>query len=272
MKNSAVLLADLDEMVFEQRNHGYGAYMLRKNYNRSLGRALIVGMSLFLLLTVGPWVWQNFLAASGMETDLNKKVVLEMTDIVLPPVEDEVTPEMPPDVPPPVISAIAFNVPVPVPDDQVPIDVSINEMDSIKEVDNIDVVDVDGDVDGYNFDEIDGDGLVNVVIEEPEEDPDPNAWIMVEKEPGPVNMDNIKKLIGYPPAAKEAEIEGKVILRILVGTTGKYERHLVVRNPHPLLTKAVEAQISNLEFTPGIQAGEPVKVWVTIPFDFHLLR
>ena len=85
-------------------------------------------------------------------------------------------------------------------------------------------------------------------------------------------MDDIKKLIGYPPMAKEAEIEGKVILRVQVNKNGNYVKHIKIKDPHPLLTKAVEDQIHNLKFTPGVQAGKPIKVWVTIPFDFKLLK
>ncbi|MCS6894717.1 MAG: TonB family protein [Bacteroidia bacterium] len=105
---------------------------------------------------------------------------------------------------------------------------------------------------------------------EEEEDPDPTATIQVEKGPVPTNMDDIKKRIVYPPLAKEANIQGKVIVRVLVGKEGRYERHIVLRSPHKLLTEAVEKELPNLSFTPGIKDGKPVKVWVTIPFDFSL--
>ncbi|RMF48824.1 MAG: hypothetical protein D6750_06995, partial [Bacteroidetes bacterium] len=72
------------------------------------------------------------------------------------------------------------------------------------------------------------------VIEE--KDPDPMAFVAVEKEPQPLNIGDIKKRIGYPPLAKEAGIQGKVIVRVLVGKTGKYERHIVIKSPHKILT------------------------------------
>ena len=147
---------------------------------------------------------------------------------------------------------------------------TIHEMEKIEEETNIGTEDVAGDSAGYDFGKIDGDGVA--VVEAPKEDPDPNQFVMVEKEPAPVNMEDIKKLIGYPPPAKEAEIEGKVVVRILVGADGKYVRHIIVKNPHPILTKAVEDKLPALSFTPGIQAGKPIKVWVTIPFDFKLLK
>jgi protein TonB len=106
------------------------------------------------------------------------------------------------------------------------------------------------------------------VAEEPE--PDINAFVAVEKEPAPVNLDEIKKRIVYPPLLKEAGVQGKVIVRILVGKDGKYIKHQVIKSSHKLFTEAVEKEIQNLEFTPAIQAGKPIKLWVTIPFDFRL--
>lgn len=103
-----------------------------------------------------------------------------------------------------------------------------------------------------------------------EEDPDPTAFIQVEKEPQPTNMDEIKKRIAYPPLAKEAGIQGKVIVRVLVDKEGRYKRHIVLRSPHKLLTEAVEKELPNLTFIPGLSNGQPIKVWVTIPFDFNL--
>ena len=63
-----------------------------------------------------------------------------------------------------------------------------------------------------------------------------------------------------------------MIVRVLVDKTGKYKKHVVLKDPHPILTKAVEKKLNMLQFTPGIQGGQPIKVWVTIPFDFKLLK
>jgi protein TonB len=130
------------------------------------------------------------------------------------------------------------------------------------------------DVGNYDWDNIDNDGDLGNAFVEPvkEKEIGPDEFVMLEKEPAPVNMDDIKKLIGYPPMAKEAEIEGKVVLRVQVDKTGSYLKHIVIKDPHPILTAEVVKHIRNLKFTPGIQSGKPIKVWVTIPFDFKLLR
>lgn len=105
-----------------------------------------------------------------------------------------------------------------------------------------------------------------------EKDPDPDALVFVEREPIPMNLGEVKQAIGYPIMAVEAEIEGKVVVRVLVGKTGKYERHIVLRKGHQILNKAVERQLPNLIFKPGLVGGKPLKVWVTMPFDFKLIR
>jgi protein TonB len=124
-----------------------------------------------------------------------------------------------------------------------------------------------------DFGEIDGTGdAPKETREAPKEepDPDPTAFISVEKEPAPANLDIIKSRITYPQAAKDIGVTGKVIVRVLVGPDGKYVKHMILRSPHNLLVAEVEKHLKSLEFTPGIQAGKPVKCWVTIPFSFNL--
>jgi len=105
-----------------------------------------------------------------------------------------------------------------------------------------------------------------------EGDPDPYAMSVVDVEPTPTNMNDVRRIIGYPPLAREADIEGKVIVRVLVTEEGSYKKHIVLKDPHPLLTKAVEDKLPEISFSPAVLEGQPVKVWVTIPFDFKLMR
>jgi TonB family protein len=105
-----------------------------------------------------------------------------------------------------------------------------------------------------------------------EPDVSPNEFVLLEMEPVPLNLNELKRLIGYPRAAMEAEIEGKVIMRVLIDERGQYVKHLVIKDAHPYLTDAVTSKISAIRFTPGIQKGKAIKVWVTIPFDFKLLK
>lgn len=102
--------------------------------------------------------------------------------------------------------------------------------------------------------------------------PGMHGFVLLEKEPIPLNLDEIKQQIGYPKRAKEQEIEGKVILRILLDRQGRYNRHSLLSDPHSLLSQAVSSQITQLRCTPGIQNGKPVWCWITLPFDFRLIK
>lgn len=281
----SVVHADLDDIVFEERNKDYGAYQMRSKYTRLLTRAALIAFLLFLFITGLPKIVSWLKPEPEMEmVDVMVPIEMELEDLPPPKErEEEVEPPPPPppvNTPPPAARAqIEFRIIEPAPEEEVDPDETIKDMDELVEADTamIGNQDRDGIADDGTGDP-DWDNLLGSGDGEPQEvqpvddDPDPNAFIIAEEEPRPVNMDDIRKLIGYPPMAKEAEIEGKVIVRVLVDKTGKYKKHIVLKDPHPILTKAVTGKLNKLQFTPGIQAGKPIKVWVTIPFDFKLLK
>ncbi|HHG84890.1 MAG TPA: energy transducer TonB [Bacteroidetes bacterium] len=273
------IYADLDEMVFDGREKAYGAYQMRKRYNSLLARAALIAFLVFILFTFGTKVLTWISLGEEEVVEMVHMTPVKLSDLPPPPsLDEEKAPPPPPkvNIPPPVRAKIEFKVPKPAPDDEVDDEETIKEMEEIEDSKaDIGLEDVEGDTDlGYDFGEIDGTGNVEVEVVEEKKEPEigPNDFVLLEKEPGPVNMDDLRKMIGYPPMAKEAEIEGKVILRVQVSKSGKYVKHLVIKDPHPILTRAVTDKIRNLSFTPGIQAGKPIKVWVTIPFDFKLLK
>ncbi len=122
----------------------------------------------------------------------------------------------------------------------------------------------------YDFDDIPAQQPKPMAQDSPDPDPYETLLMAIEKMPEPANLDQVKGLIGYPPLAREAEIEGEVIVRVLVDKTGHYVKHIVVQDPHPMLTKAVTDKINNISFYPGIQDGKPIVFWLTIPFTFSL--
>jgi protein TonB len=52
--------ASLDDMVFEGRNKEYGAYMLRKLYNKHVTRATVIAIVLFVLFLSIPLIQSLF--------------------------------------------------------------------------------------------------------------------------------------------------------------------------------------------------------------------
>lgn len=95
-------------------------------------------------------------------------------------------------------------------------------------------------------------------------------YIIVEEQPKQLNLDEVRKKIGYPEKAQKAKIEGLIIARVLVDKEGKYKKHKVVRSAHLILQEAVEKYLPELRFEPAMQGGKPIAFWVNIPFRFKL--
>jgi len=248
---SETIYADLDEIVFEGRSKEYGAYEMRKKYNRFLERSALIAFILFIFLTGWPKIY-GWIKPDPVEiVEEFESVTVDLSNLPPPPPLDETPPPPPVEAPPPVRAQIEFRVPTPKPDDEVE-EETIEEMDKLEETKaDIGTETVEGTTGAYDFGDIEGTGEEVVVVKE-EKDVGPNEFVLLEKEPAPVNLDQLKGLIGYPPMAKEAEIEGKVIVRVQVDKEGKYVKHLVIKDPHPILTKAVTDKINMLSFTPGI--------------------
>lgn len=102
--------------------------------------------------------------------------------------------------------------------------------------------------------------------------PDPDAEIIVDEEPEPLNRRDVLIKIGYPDAAKDRGIQGTVLLKILINKEGKYVKHILVENVHPILSEPVEKYAPELRFTPAKKDGKAIAYWVEMPFKFKLLE
>jgi protein TonB len=91
----------------------------------------------------------------------------------------------------------------------------------------------------------------------------------VEKAPECVNLQQVRSSMVYPPMAIEAQIEGKVTVKVLVDADGNVMKIGSVNGPD-IFRDEVSSKSMQLQFTPGLQNGRPVKVWVTVPFVFKL--
>jgi protein TonB len=264
------ITANLDDIVFESRNKEYGAYALRKKYAQNVFVAFFLAMFIVVAALALP-VLITFV--NGITPDpetLKTSTRVEMMEV--PALVKEKAPVLPPEEsgPPPKRSAIKFVIPEPVSDEVAESDESLEEMNKMigKNVGEKEVI---GEVDDAERGIPEGKGKDYGPEEAPKEDtPDPATFVDVEQEPSPVNMADFRKNIGYPVMAKEANISGRVTLKLLVDTEGNVEKYIILKSPHQLLTDACTQQIKQLKFTPAIQAGKPIKFWLTVPVDFKL--
>ena len=75
----------------------------------------------------------------------------------------------------------------------------------------------------------------------------------------------------YPDLARQAGIDGTVMVRVLVTRAGKVKEAFAVEGPEPLWAAAVDAAKTAL-FKPALQGDNPVEVWVMIPVTFSINR
>src|SRR6185436_15079313 len=92
MEANKILTADILDLVFEDRNKDYGAYQLRKTYNKRIRNALIITASVALLALLGSFLANTL--NSGPKKDKISEVTLQNINQ-----EEEKKPEPPP--PPP---------------------------------------------------------------------------------------------------------------------------------------------------------------------------
>jgi periplasmic protein TonB len=256
--------ANLDELVFASRNRDYGSYVLRKQMATSTYRGFVIGVTFLTLCFLFPQIIA--LVNGALPTKVDKTDIEGEINTLPTPKEEPLPPPPAATPPPPRRAQVRYVPPVVVPDDAAQTDQPPVNIDSLN-----------GRAIGTQTTEGEGEEVVPTNFPT-----QPDETIEVEKEPAfdapfpgeepkAVNMDEVRRLIGYPEVAIEVSIEGTVTVRLLVDKKGKYVKHLVIgRKPHPVLIKAVEERLPLLSFTPGIQAGKPVPVWVNIPFKFSL--
>lgn len=88
MANEQKKYRDFEDLVFENKNKEYGAYDLRRNYQRLLTKAFFIGTSLFLAAIVLPFIY--FKAIEGEKEKLDGiEVNLTAKDVTQPELPEE---------------------------------------------------------------------------------------------------------------------------------------------------------------------------------------
>lgn len=73
----------------------------------------------------------------------------------------------------------------------------------------------------------------------------------------------------YPPLARQARIQGQVVLEAVIGKDGTIQ-NLHVVSGHPMLTKAALDAVKQWKYKPYVLNGQPVEVETNITVDFSL--
>jgi protein TonB len=99
-----------------------------------------------------------------------------------------------------------------------------------------------------------------------EEDGPPPDFVPFEKPPEVVKQVQPK----YPELARRAGMEGTVLVRVWVDKEGKVRKVEILKSDAEIFNQPAIDAAQQMVFTPAVQGGNPVSVWVAMPFKFKL--
>lgn len=83
------------------------------------------------------------------------------------------------------------------------------------------------------------------------------------------NLTEVRKMISYPESALDDELEGKVIVRILVNEDGVAIKDSLISG-HKIFYNEVRKWIYKLKMKPATLNDVPIKCYINIPFQFTI--
>ncbi len=255
------VVADFDDLVFEHRNREYGAYQLRKRYNRVVLAGLVIAISFALIAVLIPFY---------SRPSVDKVVVggagyyqLNLENLQPPPEDFYIPPPLPSASMARKIQEVVEYVPPVIVDSIVPIELATLSTDELLSATGGDDIENPGSGFGDSLFP-GGDGFGS---EEP--------LFIVETMPtfrgGDLNVFRnwVMKRTHYPEEAIVNKINGTVYLTFIVEKDGSVSNITVIKGVHPILDdEAVKAIASSPKWSPGLQRGQPVRVRFQIPLTF----
>lgn len=275
MELNKIMTADILDIIFEGRNKDYGAYELRKTYNRRMVIALVVTAVLITVLFLG------YLVAANLPEPEKTEMVVQ--DVQLEEIKQEEKKEEPPPPPPPPppeppkVEMAKFTPPKIVKDEEVKEDEKPPEVEKLE----------DTKIGAINQEGIKDEGIVappvsdagKGVIEAPKKDEEDydKTFTKVEIEssyPGGASAWSryLNKTLKYPPEAQESEIQGTIIVQFIVDKEGNVSDVEAVSGPSTggLRDEAVRVIKKSGKWEPAIQNGRKVKSYKKQPITFRL--
>lgn len=274
MNTQEYLHAEMDDILFEHRNKAYGAYVLRKSYNKNLQKACFISGLFFLSLFSIP------LLAGKNE---NKSDKLLGTAIMLDEFSkpDKIEKESPPPVKKmekvkfkPKIAFVQNRI---VDDPKAPDEVLPPTVDDLKGNDPGKVTEI-GDPNGISDPGPSTSGTGNTIDNQIIEPAVPNETPPLFVDQMPQFPDGeaalfrfLKENLRYPALARENNIEGTVYLRFVIGKDGSIQKAVVVRGVEGGCTEEALRVIRLMpKWKPGKQNGRETSVLFTLPIKFVL--
>jgi periplasmic protein TonB len=249
-----------DDIVFENRNRDYGAYVVRKGYKGNLSFGLIVTLLVVAFAVAYPFVVKWFGSGDDAVKATPRKLVY--TELSAPPPIDKPKPPPPQIILPRLQKVIKFVPPKVVKEQVVEAAPTITE---IKENET-----------GATAQE----GPTQVIFEEPVTEivqpDDDELFTVVDQQPEyeggyDAMMAFIKANMKYPANARRMQIEGTVHVSFIVSKTGEISDVKVLRG---IMTECDREAVRVVQmmprWKPGKQNGRSVNVRFILPLKFRI--
>lgn len=225
----------------------YGAPELMEVARKYMFRATLAGIGSIISVFVIMFTVNLIIAQQEKAIPV---VQMQVSDLAAPPPLSQDTP--PPQVQvTPAAAPPAAAIPVPVPDAEAPQEQTIMSQEEI-------ATSTPGVAEQ-------GDGQQIVVAPSEDELPKFGDYVYVEELPEAVT----RIPPSYPDLAREAGVDGTVMVQALVGKDGKVKDVRVVKSI-PMLDEAAKSAVRQWVFKPALSNNKPVAVWVGVPVKFSL--
>ena len=226
----------------------YGAPELKAVSQKYMIRALGIGCGIMLALILAFTGTRVMMDSQAKETSV---IVVPYTELAAPPplTEKQAPPKVEiaqPTAPP------TQGVAVPVPDAEAEPEQTIASQEELADL-------------TPSVAQGDGDG--DIVVAPPDEGSMPKFgdYVYVEELPEAIT----KVQPEYPDIAREAGVDGTVLVQALVGKDGRVKDTKVVQSI-PMLDAAATEAVTQWVFKPALSNNKPVAVWVAVPVRFTL--
>ncbi|MFR9166798.1 MAG: energy transducer TonB [Dysgonomonas sp.] len=262
-------------MIFDGKNKAYGAYKMRQDSSKRH----LIAFGFIILFTAFISLLPSIMSA----VDKNSKEILGgvdgptvLSDFDQPKEEEEVIVHLTQPELPPLINTERFTPPSIVDDEEVNSENEMSTQEELRESTGVisvitNVTDVTVGVDPADVlrenRQITGGGTQSDV-------PFKSAEVMPQFPGGKIElMKYISNSLRYPAIAVDNGIEGRVVLRFVVGKDGKISDIEVLKGIDPSCdNEAVRVVKSMPKWVPGSQNGNPVAVYFTLPVSFQIQR
>ena len=274
MEKSYYLSATFNEVIFKDRNKGYGAYQLRRVYDRNIKFAVACATIVFAGAMFTPLIKSKFFPPQEVKEPLIPEgtKIIQLTNVI-PEIEKPKVEEQVAVAPKEKVKTAIYTKPKVVPDNANVEEKTLASQDELKGA-------------AFGTEKIDGIELKTpdaaIVSEAPtgidsgKGEEAPSIFIHAEEMPefkgGEKAMLNyIGKKINYPSAAQRENIQGLVVVTFVVAPNGEIRDAEVLKGlGYGTDEEALRVVRGMPNWKPGKQNGRPVAVRYTLPIRFSM--